>query len=478
MAYMRDSAGRRLDSFEVVGKPLTRKAYMPVTAPNTTNAASVLDIWQRTMVRFPYAVKRYRIGFANVNLRSTATLTTPATITGVFRGLPLYDTASSGGSRWLGQCAAALTSISGALTVPVDGTRVWTAWDTTDIPANTDTVFSMGLTTPATGNGIAGGNGYQGIYGTGSANAANATVTSPQTLASALRLDIVIEYEFEDSVQIGLFIGDSNTVNYGTAPQGVTNSGASALPTEAWPVLAGGLAGFAAVNISVGSATTDDYATALPGLWTRVDLPSVDFDFAVVSLGTNGLSTGLSGFLAAFKTVNDKLRNDYGIQKIYWTTITPRAYPDGAYSSGGTIIQGTLTADAVAGATSLSCTYAPANGLLTIGNGYTMEDVTVSGTSGTGPYTVTTTATANAHYAGEMATRDLERTRQYVNAYLRNLPYGITGAFDFEKLLESAPSSNKMDPRYAASDWLHTTRGAALEKAKLVAMAGAKTRLG
>lgn len=478
MAYMKDSTGRRLDTFEVVGKPLTRKAYMPVTAPNATNAATALDIWQRTLVRFPYAVKRYRIGFANVNLRSTATLTTPATITGVFRGTPLYDTATSGGSRWLGQCAAALTSISGELTVPVDRTRVWTAWDETDIPANTDVVFSMGLTTPATGTGIAGGNGYQGIYGTGSANAGNATVTSPQTLASALRLDIVIEYEFEDSIQIGLFIGDSNTVNYGTAPQGVTNSGPSALPTEAWPVMAGGLAGFAAVNIAVGSATTEDFASALPYLWTRVDLPSVDFDFAVVSLGTNGLSDGLSGFLAAFKTVNDKLRNDYGIQKIYWTTVTGRAFPAGGYTSGGAVVHGTLTAAAAAGATTISSSFSPANGLLTIGNGALMEDVTVSAVTGTGPYTVTTTALANAHVAGEMVTRDLERTRQYVNAYLRNMPYGITGVFDFEKLLESGPNSNMLDPRYAATDWLHTTRGAALEKAKIVAMAGSKVRLG
>lgn len=478
MAYMRDSAGRRLDSFEVVGKPLTRKAYMPVTAPNATNGASVLDIWQRTMVRFPYAVKRYRLGFANVNLRSTATLTTPATITGVFRGTPLYDPATSGGSRWLGQCAAALTSISGELTVPVDRSRVWTAWDETEIPANTDTVFSLGLTTPATGTGIAGGNGYQGIYGAGAANAGNATVSSPQTLASALRLDIVIEYEFEESIQIGLFVGDSNTINYSTAPQGVTNSGPAALPHEAWPVLAGGMAGFAAVNIGVGSATTDDFATALPYLWTRVDLPSVDFDFAIVSLGTNGLSTGLSGFLAAFKLVNDKLRNDYGITKIYWTTISPRAYPSGSYTSGGTVIQGTLSAACSAGATSLSCSYSPANGLLTVGNGFVMEDVTVSGVSGTGPYTVTTTATANAHVAGEPVMGDLERSRQYINMYIRNMPYGITGIFDFEKLLESAPNSNMLDPRFASSDWLHTTRGAALEKAKVVAMAGSKVRLG
>jgi hypothetical protein len=106
-----------------------------------------------------------------------------------------------------------------------------------------------------------------------------------------------------------------------------------------------------------------------------------------------------------------------------------------------------------------------------------MEDVTVSAVTGSGPYSVTISAPANQHWAGEMVVGDTERIRQYINAYLRNIPYGISGCFDFEKLLESAPSSNKLDPRYSASDWLHTTRGAAIEKAKLIAMAGGKVRL-
>lgn len=461
------------------GKPGTRTGYQPVTAPNATNAASVLDIWQRTMVKFPFAISRYRVGFANRNLRSITIPTTPATITGVFRGAPAYDAAASGGNRWLGQCTAALTSISGTLSIPIDGSRVWTAWDTSGIPANTDTVFSMGLTTPATGTGIAGGNGYQGIYGSGAANAGNATVTSPQTLTTAMRLDIVIEYEFSDAVQCGLFLADSRGLPYSpSAPQGVTNAGPGGLPAEGFPALSGAIAGFAAVNMGVGSATLADLTTDYVHQWTRMDLTKCTFDFAVVALGTNGLTSGLSAFQDGLKLITDKLRTDFGITKIFWTTITPRGYPTGSHTSGGIPLGGFLAANCAAGATSISTDFLPATGLLTIGTGQTMEDVTVSAVSGTGPYTATINATANAHYAGEKWAQGNERSRVYINSYLRNLPYGITGVFDFEKLLESKLDSFMMDPRYTSTDWLHSTRAASLEQAKLVALAGTKVKLG
>ncbi len=55
--------GRRM----FVGKPATRKAFLPCTAPNATTADGNADLTHRTLLLLPFGVTRWRIGFLNHN---------------------------------------------------------------------------------------------------------------------------------------------------------------------------------------------------------------------------------------------------------------------------------------------------------------------------------------------------------------------------------------------------------------------------
>ena len=467
-----------------VGKPPTRVAAQPLTAPNATKAASAQDVTQRELHRFPFAVPRWRIGFRNMQMRSSTIPTTPCAITGVWVGPPAYATTSTSGNRWVGDFAVSPTQVCGSLTVPVDGSRVWSDWITTaPWETNAERVLSWGMTSTNSGTGIAGGNSTQGVKRAGASNASATTLTGQTVGNDQVYLDVVIEYEYAESVQSGLFIGDSNTLSYmASAPQGISAGQAGCAMCESWPALAGAMGGFAATNLGVGSTTMLNWdptnastasadATYFPQLWDRIPT-AAQYEFAVVSLGTNNLGAGLTPFVAQVQNIDAKIRS-MGIDTIWWTTITPRCYPDGAYTSGGTPLAGYLAANAAAGATSISVTTPLVAGTTLVGLATTMEDVTVTSVAGSGPYTLSISGgLASAHYAGEPVSQGNERLRRYFNAHLRNLPDGIAGCIDFERLVERTPQAYDCDARLVCSDYLHFHRGANIEKARAVVSAG------
>lgn len=447
--------------------PATRVAFATLTSSNQSTAASpaAKDFTLRTMLKLPFASGRWRIGFLNHNLRSTTASTTPATVTGVYVGTPVYGISVANGGRWFGNCASALTQVSGALTVPVDGTRVWSAWiESADFDPGIEKVISWGMTTTASGNGLAHGNSLQHVRADGSSQVASATLTSPTTGSGLAYFDIVVEYEFAQPIQTGLFVGDSNTLSYvPSAPPLLPSAGAGSLPFESWPMVAGEMGGFAAINLGVGSTTQGEWASTLPILWDRLPLADAAPDFAVVSVGTNEMiETNVQAFLDAIRAINAKLRS-LGIKRIFWTDITPR---------GDTTLFGRLAAGAIVGATTISSTYNAPNGTILVGSGTNAEQVTVSGTSGTGPYTLTVTALANAHSANEPVTSGREMARRLYNNLLRQMPDALTGVVSFEKALEAAPDDPSGDPRYVASDALHFQRSASIIKAQATLAAG------
>ena len=460
-----------------VGKPATRKAFQTLAAPNSSSATAAFDYAYRTMLKLPVATSRWRIGFSNRNLRSATIPTAPVTITGVFVGEPVFSTAWADGARWKGACTDALTQVSEDLTVPTDGTFVWSDWITDEadqFAPLVEKVIGWGHSNPASGSGIGYGNSIQYYRAAGNGNAGNATLAGATLTLQSLG-DIVIEYEFAGPSQIGLFIGDSNTIGYTpSAPQLFPSAGEGALAHENWPGVAAELGGFVAVNIAVGSALPVDFASALPYLWTRVDLESVEIDFAVVSLGTNGLAGGDANF-ALFASyvlaINAQLRA-LGIERIFWTDIPPRSLTSG-YSTVAVAASAAATTIQVASTLTLDST----NTLL-IGSGPNAEIVTVSsGPTGSGPYTYTISALANAHAVGEHVTSSTETARRRQNIWLRNLPDGISGIIPFEVALEASPGSPNADPRYIASDLLHFQRGAGSLRAATAALSGVQPKL-
>lgn len=496
MAYMKDSSGRRLDSIKVVAKPGIRTPTMMLTAPNALSSASALNLLQRTMTSLTVDSVRWRIGFRNLNLRDNVVPTTPATIEGVYVGEPAFATSSTSGARWAGDCKATMTQVSGNLTVPVNGARVWSSWITseaTQFVKGAEKVIGWKLNTTNTGTGIVRGNGYQGMSASGATNAADvAAVTGKTVGANQLYLDVAIEYEFTDATNVVAFgPGDSNMVGFTAAPQGITAAGEGALPHESWPQVAAAMGGFVAVNLGVGSSTTANWDPTsrapvsssvdyFPQLWDR--LGSVDIDAFVVSIGTNGLGESLNAFVARMQAIHTKIRAEHGNVPIWWTTIPPRCYPDGSYDGVSAPVAGTLAANIAVGATTLTTQFSPAVGTanLLLGLGPNMEDVNVVSVTGpsSGLYTVTISATTKAHYTGEPLSQGDERLRRYRNNFIRNKPDGIAGVFDFERLLESAPGSPTLDPRYANADWLHHFRSAGALKASQVVGVGVRPLFG
>ncbi|MGX6508303.1 hypothetical protein [Rhodococcus sp. SJ-2] len=447
-----------------VRPPGTRVGMLPFSAPNSITPAAVTDLTQRSLVQLPFPALEWRIGFRNRSNRSATVPTTPCTITGVWTGAPQRTTGSMTGQRWNGNIEGTVSQVHGQFTVPTDGSFAWSDWIGDDpIVAGVDKVVSWGLTTPNEGTGTASGNALQGVVATGSAQASQAVLTSPVINRNSIRLDVIVQYRFDESVQHGLYVGDSRTISYSQSrlplPALITDVPVSALPHESWPMTAAAMSGAAASNLGIGSATLADWAVNNLQMWDRA-VAGEEYDFAVVSLGINGVAGGLNGFSTHMQTINAKLRA-MGIGRIWWTTIAPAGFAD-QYAK--------LSEPATAGATTVSLAASPPAGTVMIGSGYTTEDVTVSSVSGTGPYTATLSAgTTYDHAANEDATWTSERWRRVINNVLRQLPDGIAGCVDFERILEATPGSPVGDPRLVDSDGLHYTRAASVEMARSVA---------
>lgn len=490
MAYMRDSTGRRLDSFAVAGSPGTRVAVAPLSAPNaTTTLGSNVDNTFRTIMKFPFATTRWRLKFRNRNLLDTAVPSGAAVITRIDQGLPSRPSTSTSGQRWVGACTAALTALqSTPINVLSTGAYAYSDWfeDAGEqFEKDAEKVISFGITATS-GATLAKGNGYQWARGTAAANSGNATLTSGTAGIGLDYLDVCVEYEFDAAVRVLVLVGDSNTSGFvPDSPPLIPTAAAGALPFEPWGMTSAAMGGFAAINLGVGSAQTGNFdptsVSYIPALWDRMPA-GVEVDAVINSLGTNDLGASLNTFIGQMRAINAYERDTLGATAVWWTTMTPRCWPDGSYGasySSGAIQGGYLTANISAGATSFSSTTQPATGVLLLGVGQFAEDVTVSSVTGSGPYTVNLSAgTVYAHVEGERWGVAAERLRQYKNNFLRNVPDGIAGCFDFEKAVEAGVGSLQIDPRFAASDWLHFQRSAASVRAALVVGAGVQPLFG
>lgn len=461
-------------------------AVFPLTGPNSsTTLGSNVDLTLRTIAKLNVTSKRWRLKFRNRDLLTNTVPNGSFVINNIAAGVPARPTTSTSGNRWVGNCTAALTQLSGAsLTVPSDGAWAYSPWFTSSgdqFVAGVEKVLSVGLTA-SSGAVLAKGNAYQWAQATGSSNALNATLTSPTVGVNQPYGDICIEYETTESVRCVVFPGDSNTLGYSPgSPPLLPSTSPGVLPCESWPVLAGAMGGFIAINLGVGSAQTGNFdpnssGTYVAALWDRIPA-GCRIDAAINSLGTNDLASSLNSWIVQLQGINAYERTTLGVKSAWWSTITQRCYPDGSYGStvdSGAIKAGYLKADIAAAATTFSSTTQPPTGTLLLGFGANAEDVTVSSVSGSaGDYTVTLSAgTVNAHYAGERWGVSQERLRTYKNNFLRQIPDGITGVFDFERAAEATPGSVQMDARYASGDWLHGQRGLSSIKAQMVVGAG------
>jgi lysophospholipase L1-like esterase len=430
---------------------------MPLGDCNTAGAAVVRDQSQRTLVRFPRRIKRFRIRAANHNLLTSTNYTTPLTYTNFYIGTPVYATTGLG--RWTGNLAAAPTNIlPGPHAVPTDGTDYVSAWAT--LPEQyqeTDFILSYGFTAPATGTGVClSGNGDAFRGGT-SANAADLSVSAWSAEAGKIFGDLRLEYEVEGAPRVGLFVGDSITAGAGdtagaTPPEADPRIGI--LPHERWPDLAGRAGNFCAVNLGVGSIGGGSFNAATNMQFTRaaIGTSATVPDFAVSLLGTNDLYGGFTAVTAKITATVAAIRA-LGIKEIYHGTLLPK---------GQTQFAGTITGATAVGATTVVSTIDINAGVSTvIGSADDYEVVTVTGKTGTGPWTLTVNAMTKAHASGTRIVAADEAARIRVNNWLRQLPLGLAGVLDFDQHMADSPGSATSLPNYMFADKVHPHRGGA-----------------
>lgn len=439
----------------VAGDPGTRRLSMTLGDCNTLGSAIARDSNQRVLIRFPRRVQRFRFRVANHNLLTSTNYTTPFTLTSFYIGTPAYDT--TGLCRWNGAFASAPTSIlTGPFTVPTDGTDWVSSWITLpDQYQETDFLLSYGFTTAATGTGVGiSGNG-DAFRGAASTNAGDLNPAGLAAESGKLFGDMRLEYEVGSGTRVGLFVGDSITAGAGgpgTPPE--SDVRVAILPQERWPDTAGRIGNFCATNLGVGSIGGASFNSAAnmqiarAAIGTSATVP----DFAVSLLGTNDLFAGYTTCIARITAVVAALRS-LGIKEIYHGTILPK---------GLTTFAGTITGATIVGATSIVSTVDINAGVSTVvGSSNDYEVVTVTGKSGTGPWTLTVSPLTKAHAAGTRIVAADEATRIRVNSWLRQLPLGLAGVIDFDQHMVETSGGSMPLRTYMFDDLVHPHRGGA-----------------
>lgn len=419
----------------------SKRAALAIGTPLSTVAAVNSDELYRTIVRLPVATTRWRLRAANRNVQTNVALTTPLTSAGVYQGTPDYT-----GARWNGKFTAAPTQVVPAFSVPVDGSDYVSEWVTDparQFKAHTDSLLSWNMVQTATGTGV--GTEYvRQVFYAGSNGAANVATLAPGGFVTARMIgDFRIEYDFEGTQPVYLFLGDSITAGQGDGDVTLAQSGT--LAHEAYPGVVSLALSAPVLNLGIGGATGP---TFLAGryTYTRADLTTTVPDAAVLMFGTNqlaSLATLQADILAAIAVIKG-----LGVKKLYLGTVLPRK-----------LSQGTLTADAAIGVTTLTSTASTGTGAVVIGAGRKQETVTVSSVAGTGPYTLTLSAgTAKAHTAGEYVNFSDEMRRQQINEWIRQVPRDVDAVIDFDAHIEMSNGSAAPDPRWMANDNLHLLR--------------------
>jgi hypothetical protein len=454
----------------VVGDPGTRRVVMPLGDANTSGAALARDFNQRTILRLPRRIKRFRIRAANRNLFTATVLTSPVTLSNFYVGEPAYDT--TGMRRWSASFASAPTLVlPGTFSVPTDGTDWVSGWATLpDSLQEKDILLSYGVVTSATGTGVGiSGNGDLIRGGVGSSgNAGDLVPVGFSFGAGQLFGDIRVEYEVEAGTRVGVFFGDSITAGAADTAGAIPAEGdtrVGILPSERWPDLAGRAGNFCAVNLGVGSISATGFNSTANMTITRaaIGTSATIPDFGVMLLGTNDLPFGfvattdrIVAAVAAMKAL--------GVKDVYLATLLPKGLA--AYS-------GTISSATIVGGTSITSTIDITPGASTVvGMGSDYEVVTVTARSGSGPYTLTVNAMTKAHAAGSRIVGGDEAVRIRVNAWIRQQPLGIAGVIDFDQLMAESVGGAMPLRNLMFADLVHPHRGGAARMGLFAAQLG------
>lgn len=292
-------------------------------------AAQTLTSWSgRIPVRLPETTTRWRWKIRNYGT-FTGTTNPSATGTGLVLGQQAPDSEGLGSGLFVDNAA---TELIGSHTIPGDGTWYTSQWFTDpalQFQAGVNHLVAYGFTCPTSRSYLSGGGKcwqHTGDSGLNAINPSNTAGAVSSTRAGS-PLEWVIEYETLTTRLNWLFVGDSIMEGI-SGPYGTSQSTAITSPiSDSYPALWAERAQALVCNISLASATADNFAT-FSAAWTRCDLSTPGFDGAVIGLGSNDAANSrtLAQYKASIQGIIANIRSSTGNPNIpiYVVNVIPR----------------------------------------------------------------------------------------------------------------------------------------------------------
>ena len=282
-----------------------------------------LGTYLDTLVRYPFSLPstttRWRLIIRNRDYKTETDFANAVSFSGFWVGRHSIDSTSGAGT---GLFTSAPEQAIGAFTTPADGSEMTTDWVTAaaaQVHANRPTLLSFGYTMPA-GSSVAQGSGGCYLRNAVGASALGESM-SPGTMLGQYYsfFDIRLEYEATDSFYLVFCIGDSITEALNSTEFGTQFS---------WPSQVGRRQNIRTLNGGIAGILPSEYGNASHRKWTRWGLEARGVQTAIIALGTTAIqnSVPLDTLKSEILSIMTILRDSFGIQRIYLSTVNPRSF--------------------------------------------------------------------------------------------------------------------------------------------------------
>lgn len=233
-----------------------------------------------------------------------------------------------------------------------------------------------------------------------------------------------------------LVVGDSYADGFGNTPVNTVAGTHLSIPHRL-----ADLSGVPVASTAVSGGLAQHFAERgdTSPIWEKVGFAGSKFTGAlIVSHPNNDANAGrtVAQMQADYLTILGKLR-EKGIPRIVGATVPPRGNTDVGFLASATSI----------GATTITGGFNINSGASVVGYGPNAEAVTVTSSSGSGPFTMTLSAPlTKAHEAGEFygKTTGPEAKRLAFNYWLRGRPSGLVDVIDLDALYRDPTAPNTL----------------------------------
>lgn len=334
MAYMKDSTGRRLDSFKVGDSPPTRRWAMTIC--NAKGSSVQTEGSLRVPITSPVSTVKWRLHFRNYSPGTAASFTGSVNITGMWLGTAsAINNSGNGNTGSLDGKVVAGTQVqvlpAFTLTDSVEYVSPWLTDPAMQIVADRRHHLSYGFVSSASAIGYHNGPTAFSTFGAGTSTLAADPAQALGITMGYNAFDAWIEYDFVGNQPTCIVTGDSLSMS-STFTQAV-NAAFGTMPDRTWPAIFSELTGIPVLNASYGGHVQSSFTIAAGPEYTKYGTLGTTLvpDIAINAAGSNDIAAGNSASLVAQRSqaVATVLRG-FGAKRVYGITISPRGDFDAA----------------------------------------------------------------------------------------------------------------------------------------------------